>query len=226
MENELLVDEELTRIKIRQWLNEEQEGDKKRIWKVINAPIFLWLVSSVVFSGILFCTSLITDHISAKRDLQNRLTNLRVELSYRMDPVVLDALYTEDENGISVGFSVIETFCATPKFNALSSPSKETNNTYSFSPTVDVGLSQRERQILNARFVFPEFEGRSIFSLLWELESITTNDSERQSVISVTKAINTMRTKAINKALVSRDLSISPINTLMAAWQNGNWTGS
>lgn len=225
MENDVLVAEELARVKIRKWLSEE-EGKKKNFWKVINAPIFLWLVSSVLLSGLVFCTSLITDHFAGKRDLQNRLTNLRVELSYRMDPVVLEALFTQGEDGINVSFGAIQVWCATPIFNAQRIPTSHSATFPTFPQIPAVGLSEEERQILISRFVFPEFEGRSIFSLLWELETITTNDTERQKVKNATEAINLMRNKAILEATVSRDLSISPIETLRVAWKNGAWAGS
>jgi len=138
---------------------------KKRIWSFLNSNFGLWLLSSVMVGLITFGYTKLNDHLAEKRLKERQVVKLDIEIEGRF-------------------YQLLEKI----KRNSESLNIDTTNN-----PVVKNMLFEFKGNPTgeNERFysIYPEFQNRSIVSLIIELSSISENKKDVEKMKEVSKCI-------------------------------------
>lgn len=227
-----VISDEILRERVRTQLNKRPSASSK-FWKIVNSPIFLWFLSSVLIAFIASQYDNYSKNLEKKRNLEVRIVKLKTEISYRLDTDLFkkhfeDTVATKQSPKIpdlsQFSLSIppkpahVEAFCYSPS---------QFNNQFVQKRQSLTGLSLEEKTedmiegLLKSRFIYPEMRDRSIFSLLWELGKI---DSESENKPLLDEAITSITN--LRKAAISNDESKTvdeyfvPINELLTAWKS------
>jgi hypothetical protein len=165
--------DEIIRQKVRDELAAAKaEGSK--IWKFVNSSFGLWLLSSVLLSGVVFAYSEYTAFRTEQRAEVARVSNLRAEISYRLDTNLIGKIFDAagQASGPPTSFHVAVLCLPANQLGVGPGQGLFPAGTGGTQPILSSSVSQPgelDESILAGRFIYPEFRDRSIFSLIWEL---------------------------------------------------------
>jgi len=212
-----LVREEFARAQIGKWIDEERERrDGNKYWKMLNAPFFIWLMSSVVLAGFFTFAERMSDKIETKRLTAAYVSRLQTEVEYRFEPTVIIASAHKEKGDeiIFVDFGTLATLCLPATYATFSAPeanpAKENKS----------GLTEAQMHMLEARHIYPEFVQRSITSLLVELSENTTDPTKLTKIENAIEAVGKVRKLVIENQIngeaigLSSDVVLKPFQEL------------
>ena len=155
-----LVEDEIARNEIRQILevNARDDGHWHSVWRVLNSNFIIWFLSTVLIGLATWLYTSWSQEQAEQLAAVQRLEHLKTEILYRLD-VDPEAVPTYPDR------SVIQMLCFTPD---QSSAPRILDIGRGISRDPADGATMFEP----GRFVFPDFQDRSTFSLLWEYERL------------------------------------------------------
>ena len=140
------------------------EPSRKTIWEILNSNFTLFLMSSVVISGLTFAYQRFDTYRKASEDYKSRTEHLGTEIRYRLD---------------MISSMVQPSFTYTTFYNA-------------HGALLGVVGNRNPDATLVGEYspIYAEFENRNLISLLWELQDLRRRTENK---FSLSKAVDAAR---------------------------------
>jgi hypothetical protein len=218
-----IAQDEIIRQKVRDELAAvKAEGSKT--WRFVNSSFGLWVLSSVLLSGVVFIYSEYSAYRTEQRAEVARVSNLRAEISYRLDTNLIGKIF--DAAGQADGpptFLHVAVLCLPAnQFGVAQGQDLFPQNLGGVQPLSTVPASQSreiEESVLAGRFIYPEFRDRSIFSLIWELHRSEVDPKQKDLIQSAMDAISDLRRDAALGTTTKPAVEyLVPVNEMIASW--------
>lgn len=232
-----IAEDELIRLRVREELKRQKETESSK-WKILNAPLTLWFLSSVVLSLMVFLYSEHEASRSEQRAQSLRIKRLQDEVAYRLDSDLIARLFDAAGQGGAVPTPYHVAVLCLPSdqfggsrrdfFPSLLSNPKSGNPVVSSSISSPQGGSaanssslaeEVEKSLLAGRFIYPDFRDRSIFSLIWELSNLTDTVTDKKLISDALNAISELRSDALSGSGQRSAVDyLDPVQTMIASW--------
>lgn len=205
---ERTIEDEILREKVRAELARGKDSHRP-LWKFLNSSFGIWLLSSVMLSGLAFVYTEYQQQQAALRFEENRITSLREEIAYRLDQDLVQITFDQSSfpsfldvavwclpsgHFTSNSGSELDSFLVTQNVGGAV-PNQGSLGTQSAGDSTEIAESMA-KSLLAGRFIHEAYRDRSIFSLIWELKKVEDDPAQIALISEALDSISSMRRAA------------------------------
>lgn len=228
---ELTIEDEILREKVRAELA-RGSGSKRPLWKFVNSSFGIWLLSSVMLSGLAFAYTEYQQQQAALRFEENRIISLREEIAYRLDQDLVQITFDQSSFPSLLDVAVwclpsghftsnsgteLDSFLLTQNAGVVV-PTQGDLNIQSAGDPSEIAESVA-KSLLAGRFIHEAYRDRSIFSLIWELKEVEDDPAQIALISVALQSISSMRRAAFgNDTSQPTSHYLVPVASMTNSW--------